>query len=59
MTNLLQYKTYLRTPDRQPQNTLQLLCEDRVLFVSVDLQITFMRTKVSKIWASNSWSKIR
>jgi len=59
MTNLLQYKTNLRKSCRQPQCTLQLLWEDCVFFVWVDLKISFMQTTASRMWASNSWSKLR
>ena len=33
MTNLLQFAINFRKPHRHPQYTLQLACEDRVLFV--------------------------
>jgi hypothetical protein len=40
MTNLLQFKINVPKSHRQPQCTLQLVCEDRVLFVSVDLHVS-------------------
>jgi hypothetical protein len=40
MTNLLQFKINVRNSHRQPQCTLQLLCEDRVFFVWVDLHFS-------------------
>ena len=40
MTNLLQFTTNVRKSHRQPQYTLQLVCEEGVLFVWVDLQVS-------------------
>jgi len=39
MTNLLQITINVHKSHRPPQCTLQLVCEDRVLFVSVDLHV--------------------
>jgi hypothetical protein len=39
-TNLLQFTINVPKSHRQPQRTLQLVCEDRVLFVSVDLHVS-------------------
>jgi hypothetical protein len=43
MTNLLQFTINVRKSHCQPQCTLQLVCEDRVLFVSVDLHVSLCR----------------
>ena len=41
MNNLLQFRMLnVRKSHRQPQRTLQLVCEDRLLFVSVDLHVS-------------------
>jgi hypothetical protein len=40
MTNLLQFTINVRKSHRQPQCTLQLVYEDRVLFVWVDLRVS-------------------
>ena len=39
MTNLLQFTINIRKSHRPPQRTLQIKCEDRVLFVWVDLRV--------------------
>ena len=39
MTNLLQFTMTVRKSHRQPQRTLQLVCEGRVLFVWADLHV--------------------
>ena len=39
---------------RQPHCTLQLVCEDRVLFVSVDIHVLFIQAAASKMTDSNS-----
>jgi hypothetical protein len=44
MNNLLQFKTLnVRKSHGQPQRTLQLVCEDRLLFVWVDLHDSLCR----------------
>jgi hypothetical protein len=40
MTDLLQFTINVRKSHRQPQCTLQLVCEDCVLFVWVDLHVS-------------------
>jgi hypothetical protein len=40
MTDLLQFKINFRKSHRQPQCPLQLVCEDRVLFVGVNLHVS-------------------
>ena len=40
MTYLLQFTINIRKSHRQPQRTLQLVCEDRVLFVCVDFHVS-------------------
>jgi hypothetical protein len=40
ITNLLQFIINVRKSHRQPQCTLQLVCESRVLFVWVDLHVS-------------------
>jgi hypothetical protein len=39
LENMLQFTINTRKPHGQPQWTLQLMCEDRVFFVSADLHI--------------------
>ena len=48
MTSLLHFLINVRKPHRQTQSTLQLSCEDRVLFVWADLQLSFCRNQLSK-----------
>jgi len=43
MKNLLHFTINIRKSHRQPQCTLQLVCEDRVLFVTVDLHVYLCR----------------
>jgi len=40
MTNLIEFKIIVRKSKRQIQCTLQLMCEDCVLFIWVDLQVS-------------------
>ena len=39
ITDVLQFKVDVRKSHRQPQCTVQLVCEDRVLFVRVDFHV--------------------
>jgi hypothetical protein len=48
MTNLLHFTINVRKSHRQPQYILQLVCEDRVLFVSVDLHVSLCRQQHPK-----------
>ena len=40
MINVLEFKIIVRKTHSQAQCTLQLVCEDLVLFVSVDLRVS-------------------
>ena len=48
MKRLLQYIINFRKSHRPPQRTLQLVCEDRVLFVWVDLHVSLCGQQHSK-----------
>ena len=52
ITDLLQFTINALKSHRQPRCTLKLVCEDRVLFVSVDLHVFFMQAAASKLQAS-------
>jgi len=52
--NLLQFTINALKSHRQPQCTLQLVCEDRLLYVSVDLYILFMHAAAPEMEVSNS-----
>jgi hypothetical protein len=46
MNNLLQFRMLnVRKSHRQPQCNFQLVCEDRLLFVSVDLYVSLRRQR--------------
>ena len=53
-TNLSQFTINFRKSHRQPQRTFQLVCEYRVLFVSVDIHVCLCWPAASKVRASNS-----
>jgi hypothetical protein len=57
MTNLLQFTVNIRKSHRQPQCTVELVSDDRVLFVGVDLARFFMRAASSKM-RLNHFSRI-
>jgi len=48
MTHLLQLTINVPKSHRQPQCTLQLVCEDRVLLVTVDLRVPLLRPQHPK-----------
>ena len=48
MTNLLRSKIKVRKSHCQSQHKLELVCEDRVLFVSVDLHVSICRQQHQK-----------
>jgi hypothetical protein len=53
MTILLQFTVNVRKSHRQPQYTVELVSDDRVLFVGVDLARFSMRAASSKMRPSN------
>jgi hypothetical protein len=53
MRSLLQFTRNVYKSHRQPQCTLQLVCEDRVLVIWVDIHVSRCRQAESKMWARN------
>ena len=54
MTDLLRFTISVPNSHRQPERTSQLVCEDRVLFVWVDIHVSLCRQQRPKCWQAVS-----
>ena len=48
ITDVLQFTTDIRKSYSQPQRTVHFVCEDRVLFVTVDLHVSLCKQQHPK-----------
>jgi len=54
ITDLIQFKIHFQKSHRQPQCTLHLVCEDRVLIFWFDLRVFFLQATEAKMREGNS-----